>query len=111
MTGNVILEVNRSAIEETRLHEEPAAELADGEVRLRIDRFAVTSNNVTYAVFGDVLGYWDFFPAADGWGRVPAMGWAEVAESANPDIAVGGRYYGWYPMAQSITIAASARMK
>ena len=103
-----VLEVNRTSIGETRLHAEPAADLTDGEVRLRIDRFAVTSNNVTYAVFGDVLGYWDFFPAADGWGRVPAMGWAEVVESANPDIAVGGRYYGWYPMAPSITIAATA---
>ncbi len=55
---------------------------------------------------GDAFGYWDFFPADEGWGRVPAMGWADVVDSANPDIAIGGRYYGWYPMAGSVTISA-----
>jgi hypothetical protein len=36
------------------------------------------------------------------------MGWADVVESANPDIAVGGRYYGWFPMARSIVMTAAA---
>ncbi len=107
MSEHEILEVNRSSIGETRLVDEPVHELGDGQVRLRIDRYAVTANNITYAVFGDVLGYWDFFPAADGWGRVPAMGWAEVVESAHPDVAAGPRYYGWYPMAGSVTMTVN----
>lgn len=109
MATNTVLEVNRTAIGETRLTEIDLPALADGQVRLRIERFAVTANNVTYAMFGDMLGYWDFFPTGDaGWGRVPAMGWATVLESRHADIATGRRYYGWYPMAAFLDLQASA---
>ena len=43
-----------------------------GEALLRVDTFGLTANNVTYAVMGEAMSYWNFFPAADGWGRVPA---------------------------------------
>ena len=99
-----MLEVDRTAVGQTRVVDLPSPPLGDGEVRLRIDRFALTANNITYAVFGDVLAYWEFFPTDLPWGRVPAMGWAEVVESANDDIAVGSRFYGWYPMAAETTI-------
>ncbi|MEP6295864.1 MAG: DUF2855 family protein [Ilumatobacter sp.] len=97
------LEVHRTDIGRTRLVEE-GGDVGEGQVRLSIDRFAVTANNITYAVFGEMLGYWDFFPTADAeggadWGRVPAMGWATVVESRSEEIPLGGRYYGWYPMA------------
>ncbi len=108
VTDNVVLEVERGDVETTRLVEEPIGGLADGAVRLRIDRFAVTANTITYGLVGDMLGYWDFYPAPAPWGRVPAMGWADVVESANPDIAVGGRYFGWYPMARSVDVLVSA---
>ena len=48
----------------------PAALAAD-QVLLAVDRFALTANNITYALTGDMLGYWTFFPADDGWGRIP----------------------------------------
>ncbi len=99
-----VLEVDRSDVGTTRLVEADNDALGDGQVRLNIDRFAITANNITYAVFGDILGYWDFFPTADGieFGRVPAMGWATVTASTHADIAVGARFYGWYPMASSV---------
>jgi hypothetical protein len=106
-TENVTLEVDRTACDRTRLLTEPPAALESGQVRWRIDRFALTANNVTYAVMGDFLGYWDFFPAAAGWGRVPAMGWAEVVESAHPDVRTGERYYGWFPMARQVAMDVS----
>ena len=85
---NLHLEIDRGHLATTRLTGEALAELSPGQVRFRIERFAVTSNTVTYAVTGDVLGYWDFFPATEpGWGRVPAMGWAEVVASKHPDVA------------------------
>ncbi len=102
-----VIEVNRASLGETRRVDEPPRDLEPGEIRLRVDRYAVTANNVTYAVFGDVLGYWDFFPAADGWGRVPAMGWAEIVDSEHPDLPPGGRHYGWYPMARSVVMTAT----
>jgi len=107
--GNVVMEVDRAECGQTRLVESELEPLSQGQVRLRIDRFAVTANNVTYAVLGDMLGYWDFFPTGDPtWGRVPAMGWADVVESAHPDVAAGGRYYGWYPMARFLDLTVSA---
>jgi hypothetical protein len=82
--------------------------LAAGQVRFRVERFAVTANTVTYATTGELLGYWDFFPTGDaGWGCVPAMGWAEVVESQHPEVRTGGRYYGWYPMARYVDMTVS----
>ena len=108
--SNRVLEIRRSSIGDAEVHDEPITELADGEIRLRIDRFAVTANNVSYAGAGDLLGYWDFFPSSDPstWGRVPAVGYAEIVESRNADLPVGGRYHGWFPMAESVTFTATA---
>ena len=108
MTTNGVLEVNRAALSDTRLVESELEPLIEGQVRLRIDRFALTANNITYALMGDLLGYWDFFPTGDdGWGRVPAMGWADVIESAHPEVVTGGRYYGWFPMARFVDLTVS----
>ena len=80
------------------MHTTEPAVLALGEVRLTLERFALTSNNISYALSGDFLDYWGFFPAEAGWGRLPAMGYGIVSESANSDIAVGGRYFGFFPV-------------
>jgi hypothetical protein len=108
--SNRVLEIRRSSIGDAEVHEEPFTELEDGQIRLRVDRFAVTANNVSYAGAGDMLGYWDFFPSSDPstWGRVPAVGYAEIVESRNPDLPVGGRFHGWFPMAETVTITATA---
>jgi hypothetical protein len=80
--------------------------LVPGEVRLTLERFALTSNNISYALSGDFLDYWGFFPAEAGWGRLPAMGYGIVSESANPDIEVGGRYYGFFPVGNEHIVQA-----
>jgi Protein of unknown function (DUF2855) len=107
---NHVLEIRRRSIGDAEVHEEPLADLQPGEIRLRVDRFAVTANNVSYAGAGDLLGYWDFFPSSDPavWGRVPAVGFAEIVESRHPDLAPGGRYHGWFPMAETVTFTATA---
>ena len=61
-----------------------------GEALLALERFGLTSNNVTYAVMGDAMSYWKFFPAEEGWGRIPVWGFAHVAASA-PRRRAGGR--------------------
>lgn len=107
MTAWQHFEVQRKALAQTRLLAAEPPPLAEGEVRLRIDNFALTANTVTYALTGDVLGYWNFFPSQDAeWGRVPAMGWAELTESRHPALAVGTRYYGWFPMASHVDFQA-----
>jgi hypothetical protein len=104
-----VLEVRKASNGETRLHDLAPADLADGQIRLRIDSFAITANNISYAGAGDLLGYWDFFPSDEPatWGRVPAMGWAEIVESRVDGLEVGTRYYGWFPMAGSVVFTAT----
>ena len=96
------VQVSKDALGETRIVEVDAGELADGSVRLAIESFSVTANNITYAVVGDNFGYWNFFPPlgedTKGKGVVPMWGHAKVVESKNEDIAVGERIYGYLPM-------------
>lgn len=73
-------------------------DLADGEVLLAVERFALTANNITYGVYGDRLGYWRFFPADENWGRIPVWGFAQVLRSTVETLAVGTRLFGYLPM-------------
>ena len=60
------------------------SEPGPGQALLRVDLFGFSANNITYATFGDAMGYWAFFPARDGYGRVPVWGFADVVASAVP---------------------------
>lgn len=103
------LETRRTALGDMHLTECDAPPLADGEARLRIERFAITANNVTYGVVGDRIGYWRFFPTADPErGIIPVWGTAVVEESASADLPVGDRVYGYLPMASHLTIRPAA---
>ena len=100
----VQVHVRKDALTDAALAKMPLASLADGAVRLVIESFSVTANNVTYAVAGDSFRYWDFFPAPDGYGIVPMWGHARVIESRHPDITVGERVYGYLPMASHLDV-------
>ncbi|MEO7055800.1 MAG: DUF2855 family protein, partial [Caldimonas sp.] len=83
----------------------PAAALDAGQVRLRIDRFALTSNNITYGAFGETMGYWKFFPTGDAaTGCIPVWGFADVVESRAEGIEPGSRFYGYWPMADEAVL-------
>jgi hypothetical protein len=99
------LEIHRTSIGETILVQVNQRLLEAGEARLGLKRFSLTANNVTYAVFGDMMAYWKFFPSSkDGYGRVPVWGFADVVESLAPDLAVGTRVYGYFPMSQELIV-------
>lgn len=98
------LTVDRSDLRDARVEEVPVPEPADGEAVLRVDRVGMTANNVTYALLGDVLGYWRFFPAPEGRGRVPLWGFAEVVASRADGVAVGDRVYGYLPPSSHLVV-------
>src|SRR5215468_254161 len=79
-------------------------ELQAGQALLRVDAFAFTANNVTYAVAGDMLSYWSFFPAPAGWGRVPVWGFGDVLRSTHRELAVGERVFGYFPMSTHLVV-------
>ncbi len=99
-----IVHVDRTNIVSATIADQPLPALAEHGVRLAVQSFAVTANNVTYAVAGDMLGYWNFFPAPQGKGVVPMWGHAVVVESCHPDILVGERVYGYMPMGTHLDV-------
>jgi len=99
-------EVRRAHLAETRVVEEPLADPGPGEALLKVDAFAFTANNVTYGVAGDSIGYWQFFPAqGNGWGRIPVWGFGDVIATQAEGVAVGERFYGYFPMAGHLLVA------
>ncbi len=93
--------VKRDDLRETKIVEGLVPELDtlnEGEVLFKVDEFAFTANNITYAAFGDAMKYWDFFPADAGWGRVPVWGFGDIIASKAKGIDVGERFYGYFPM-------------
>lgn len=105
MTSAWALEVSRTDLSATVLHDLDVPEPADGQALLRADRVGMTANNVTYAVLGDSFHYWDFFPSAlPGHGRVPLWGFCEVVASRAENVEVGQRLYGYLPTASHLLV-------
>ena len=90
--------VARSDLHRTAITPVTIADPAEGEVLFRVQSFSLTANNITYAVAGDQIGYWQFFPRPDGWGCIPTWGYGVVGKTAHPDFKVGERFYGYWPM-------------
>ena len=96
------VQTRKSALGETRaptLREDAVP--APGEALLRLSRFALTTNNITYAALGDsMLRYWSYFPTGDAdWGHMPVWGFADVVASGVDGVATGERFYGYFPIA------------
>lgn len=100
------VEIDRDNISDAKLIEEAAPSLGAGEVEVRLDTFAMTANNVTYAALGKPAGlfengkgYWDFFSPESGTGRLPVWGFATVERSGVEGLAPGDVLYGYFPLA------------
>jgi Protein of unknown function (DUF2855) len=78
---------------------------------VKVDRFAFTANNITYATLGDEMKYWQLFPARKDFGNIPVWGFGEVMASRHPDIAAGERLFGYFPMATHLLIEAGGVSK
>jgi hypothetical protein len=96
--------ISRDDLRNCRIAESEPPELDPGQALLRVDCFGLTSNNVTYAVFGDAMSYWSFFPAEPGWGRMPVWGFAEVERSEADGIEAGARVYGYLPVSSHLVV-------
>ncbi|MCC7267581.1 MAG: DUF2855 family protein [Caulobacteraceae bacterium] len=104
MTELTQIEVQRDDLTKTRLVRRPLPDLAAGQVLARVDTFALTANNVTYGVSGDMLGYWHAYPAQLPWGIIPVWGFATVTASRHDEIEVGERIWGFLPMASHVVL-------
>lgn len=102
------LAIDKANIADAALVETARTPLQPGQIRLAIDRFALTANNVTYAAFGAAMRYWDFYPGEDGTGRLPVWGFAEIIESQAPGLTPGERIYGYFPAASEAVLSVDA---
>ena len=108
------LQLSKRQYKNTRIVEQnlSAANLSEGQVLVKIDKFALTANNVTYAVVGEQIGYWQFFPPvlksdakADEWGVLPVWGFADVVASEHDAVPVGERLFGYFPPATHLVMS------
>ncbi len=102
------IQVNRKNFHDYKIVEKAtptADDLADGQILVKVDQFAFTSNNITYATVGEMVGYWNFFPVSDDWGIIPMWGFSDVVASKNENVKVGERFYGYYPMGSHLIMS------
>lgn len=101
-------QTNKADLTHSRIVKVPKATITEGEVLVKVDRFAFTANNITYAVLGDQLRYWQFFPPngdnPEQWGIIPVWGFADVIESNSDEIPVGERLFGYFLPANELVI-------
>jgi len=97
--------VDRRDLHRTHWSSTAAVALAADAVRMTVDAFALTSNNITYAAFGDAMNYWTFFPTPDSsMGCIPVWGFGTFTESHCVGVAIGERFYGYFPMATDVVL-------
>jgi hypothetical protein len=96
--------VNRKNFHDYKISSNVLNDLEEGQILVKIQQFAFTSNNITYAAVGEVVGYWKFFPVSEAEGIIPVWGFAEVVSSKLEEIPVGERLYGYYPMASHLVM-------
>lgn len=105
MAEETLLLVKRADLHDRAVAARPLAPLAEGQALLRVDAFALTANTITYAAFGEMLGYWRFFPSGiEGMGRPPAWGFLDVIESRAPGLRAGQRVYGYAPIGSHVIV-------
>ena len=102
--------VARDDLQQSRFIEAALPEgndLPDESLLVKVERFAFTANNITYALAGDQLKYWHLFPAPQGFGNIPVWGFGDVIASRHPNIPEGERLFGYFPMATHLVIEAA----
>ncbi|MEH2481772.1 hypothetical protein V1282_005129 [Nitrobacteraceae bacterium AZCC 2146] len=110
MTVSTQFIVARSDFQQGKFIETPLPardELPEEGLLVKVDRFAFTANNITYAMLGDAMKYWQLFPAPDGFGNIPVWGFGEVIASRHPQVGEGEMLFGYFPMATHLVIEAA----
>ena len=98
--------INRDDLRQTNADPiDPPRSPEHGQITLNVEKFGLTANNITYAVFGQAMRYWHFFPGPEGWSHLPVWGFGEVLDSTVDAIKPGERFYGYYPTSTYATFS------
>lgn len=104
-----VLEASRSnPFTDLRLIDEEVRSESTDSVLLAVERFSLATNNLGYALLGDVLKSWDAYPSpTPEWGRVPVWGAARVLAAPESVAPVGATVTGYLPMATHVAVRAT----
>jgi hypothetical protein len=107
MNQPAMLKINRANVAKsdiipTQTPDESA--MQDGTVLFKLDIFGLSTNNITYAVLGNTMGYWNFFPVDEQHSQLPVWGYAHVEASTHPGFTHGDRYYGYFPLGNHLLV-------
>jgi len=104
-------QTNKATLTDSRIVAAKPITINEGEVHVKVDRFAFTSNNITYAVMGEQLSYWNFFQPQgsnpEQWGIIPVWGFADVIDSKCAGLPAGDRLFGYFPPANELMLTPS----
>jgi hypothetical protein len=104
-------QTNKADLAKSRLVATTKPEIGSDQVLVKVDKFAFTANNITYAAMGDALRYWEFFPPSgdepQDWGIIPVWGFADVVESNSSELPVGDRLFGYFPPTDYLAMTPS----
>lgn len=95
------LAVDRTDPARTTLVDADPPPVTEGTALVAVEKVGLTTNNATYAALGDLMRYWEFFPAPEpGLGVVPVWGFGTVVEG----VGAGTRVFGYFPMASHLLV-------
>src|SRR3546814_21036521 len=90
--------IDKSDLRQAKTLSAPLPDLQPGEILLKVDSFAFTANNITYAEPGERMAYWNFFPSENGHecnlGVVAAWGFSDVPDRRRGAHGPGERVFG-----------------
>ncbi|CAO2656155.1 Nn.00g049580.m01.CDS01 [Neocucurbitaria sp. VM-36] len=111
-TIHVLEKANYSRHRLVALPTESLPPLAPSSLRLRPKILSLTTNNLTYARLGHLMGWYDIYPLpantpapynnSEVYGRISAWGYAEIIESTVPEITSGKTVYGYLPISTGV---------
>jgi hypothetical protein len=107
MTPSIDFVVARDDLARCKFIATTIPDLPGDALLAKVERFAFTANNITYAMLGDQFQYWQLFPAPDGFGNIPVWGIGRVIASKHPQVAGGELLFGYFPMATHLVIEAA----
>eukprot|EP00924_Labyrinthula_sp_SR-Ha-C_P002444 augustus_masked-scaffold_16-processed-gene-4.3-mRNA-1 protein AED:1.00 eAED:1.00 QI:0/-1/0/0/-1/1/1/0/377 len=102
------LVIERKKITSVKLQQSPvptSKTLETNHILVKIDKYALTANVISYANAGESLSYFEFFPTSDQASAiVPVWGFADVVASKQEKIPVGTKIYGYFPMSSHLVL-------
>ncbi len=109
-TSRIMVATKRKRKKETVVLRDELPALKKGEVRISVDKFGLSTNNMFYAQMGEApfLKFFHVYPLEDHKDlvNVPAWGLGTIVETENPEFNVGERYRGFFHMTNVVQMKA-----